>query len=178
MRRTPHGRRPCVGRIVCPRMERAARATVTCASTGRKRTTTPRPDSRPVDFPTEEEESVALSAARGGKGRGEMHAKRIARFATLVAVVALAAPALAQAGNEVTKWNEIAVSTVNAQPALISAPPAGAVYVAMVQGAVYGAVNAADRHGRPYLVNRSFPKASPDAAAATGAYKVLSALFP
>jgi hypothetical protein len=48
----------------------------------------------------------------------------------------------------------------------------------MVQGAVYGAVNAADRHGRPYLINRSFPKASPDAAAATAAYKVLSALFP
>jgi hypothetical protein len=90
----------------------------------------------------------------------------------------LAVPAVAHASNEVTKWNEIAVNTVNAQPPLLSAPPAGAVFVAMVQGAVYGAVNAADRHGRPYLVNRSFPKASPDAAAATAAYKVLSALFP
>jgi VCPO second helical-bundle domain len=107
-----------------------------------------------------------------------MEPRRLARFAALAAVVALAVPALAQAGNEVTKWNEIAVSTVNAQPPLLSAPPAGAVFVAMVQGAVYGAVNAADRHGRPYLINRSFPKASPDAAAATAAYKVLSALFP
>jgi hypothetical protein len=70
------------------------------------------------------------------------------------------------------------VNTVNAQPPLLSAPPAGAVFVAMVQGAVYGAVNAADRHGRPYLINRSFPKASPEAAAATAAYRVLSALFP
>src|SRR5262249_26007714 len=32
--------------------------------------------------------------------------------------------------------------------------------------------------GKPYLVNRSFPKASSDAAAATAAYTVLSALFP
>jgi hypothetical protein len=46
------------------------------------------------------------------------------------------------------------------------------------QGAVYGAVNAVDRHGKPYLINRSLPKASADAAAATAAYKVLSALFP
>ena len=57
------------------------------------------------------------------------------------------------------------------------APPAGAVFVAMVQGAVYGAVNAADRHGRPYLVNQRFPKASPDAAAATAAFRVLDSLF-
>lgn len=107
-----------------------------------------------------------------------MHPKRLALFAALATAVALAVPALASAGNEVTKWNEIAVNTVNAQPGLISAPPAGAVHVAMVQGAVYGAVNAADRHGKPYLVDRSYPKASPDAAAATAAYRVLNTLFP
>ncbi len=107
-----------------------------------------------------------------------MHPKRLAPFAALAAAVALAVPALASAGNEVTNWNEIAVSTVNAQPALMSAPPAGAISIAMVQGAVYGAVNAADRHGKPYLVNRSYPKASPDAAAATAAYRVLNTLFP
>ena len=96
----------------------------------------------------------------------------------LAAAVALVVPALADAGNEVTKWNEIAVNTVNAQAPITSGPPAGAVFVAMVQGAVYGAVNAVDRHGKPYLINRSFPKASAEAAAATAAYKVLSALFP
>ena len=100
------------------------------------------------------------------------------RLVVLAATVALAVPTVAQAGNEVTKWNGIAVSTVNAQPALLSAPPAGAVFVAMVQGAVYGAVNAVDRHGRWYLVNRSFPNASTDAAAAAAAYGVLNALFP
>jgi hypothetical protein len=108
-----------------------------------------------------------------------MRGTRLGRLAVLGVAAALAAPAVAQA-NEVTKWNEIAVGTINAptQPAIVSAPPAGAVFVAMVQGAVYGAVNAADRHGKPYLINRSFPKASADAAAATAAYKVLSALFP
>jgi len=42
---------------------------------------------------------------------------------------------------------------------------------------VYGAVNAVDRHGRPYLVYRSYPKASADAAAATAAFRVLDSLF-
>jgi hypothetical protein len=79
--------------------------------------------------------------------------------------------------NEVTKWNEIAVSTVNAQPPITSAPPAGSIFVAMAQGAVYGAVNAVDRHGKPYLVNRSFPKASANAAVATAAFRVLDSLF-
>jgi VCPO second helical-bundle domain len=106
-----------------------------------------------------------------------MNQRRVGRFAVLVAAVALAFPAVAQAGNEVTKWNEIAVNTVNAQAPITSAANAGAVFVAMVQGAVYGAVNAADRHGRPYLINRSFPKASVDAAAATAAFRVLDSLF-
>ena len=66
------------------------------------------------------------------------------------------------AANEVTKWNEIATNTVLAHPAITSAPPAAAVFVAMVQGAVYGAVNAIDRHERPYLVVRRFPMASMD----------------
>src|SRR5580765_7270649 len=106
-----------------------------------------------------------------------MKVARFGRLAVLVGAVAIAVPAVAQA-NEVTKWNEIAVSTVNAQPPLTSAPNAGSIFVAMAQGAVYGAVNAVDRHGKPYLVNRSFPKASEDAAAATAAFRVLYTLFP
>jgi hypothetical protein len=105
-----------------------------------------------------------------------MKPPRLGRLAVFGAAVALAVPAVAQA-NEVTKWNEIAVGTINAQPPLTSAPPAGAVFMAMVQGAVYGAVNAVDRHGRPYLVDRSYPKASADAAAATAAFRVLDSLF-
>ena len=105
-----------------------------------------------------------------------MKSARLGRLAVLGAAVALAIPAVAQA-NEVTKWNEIAVNTINAQAPITSGPPAGAVFVAMVQGAVYGAVNAVDRHGRPYLVNRSYPKASADAAAATAAFRVLDFFF-
>ena len=92
--------------------------------------------------------------------------------------VALAVPTVASSANEVTKWNEIALNTVNAQPPIASAPSAASIFVAMVQGAVYGAVNAVDRHGRPYLVNRSYPKASAEAAAATAAFRVLDTLFP
>ena len=82
-----------------------------------------------------------------------MNVARFGRLAILGAALALAVPAVALA-NEVTKWNEIAVSTVNAQPPITSAPSAGAVFIAMVQGAVYGAVNAADRHGKPYLIDQ------------------------
>jgi len=98
-------------------------------------------------------------------------------LAAVAALLAVALPAVAQA-NEVTKWNELAVTTVNAQPPITSQAQAGAVFMAMVQGAVYGAVNAADRHGKPYLVNRSYPKSSVDAAAATAAFRVLNTLFP
>ena len=107
-----------------------------------------------------------------------MNPTRLGRLAVLGLAVALTVPAVATSANEVTKWNEVAVNTVVAQPGIASAPPAASIFVAMVQGAVYGAVNAVDRHGRPYLVNRSFPKASPEAAAATAAFRVLDTLFP
>jgi hypothetical protein len=103
--------------------------------------------------------------------------RRCAWFAGVAVAVALAVPATASA-NEVTKWNSIALDTVLAQPPIASAPPASAVFVAMVQGAVYGAVNSIDRHQRPYLVNRRFPMASLDAAVAAAAFRVLDALFP
>jgi hypothetical protein len=86
-------------------------------------------------------------------------------------------PTVASA-NEVTNWNEIALNTISTQPPIASAPNATGVFTAMVQGAVYGAVNAVDRHGRPYLINQSFPHGSDDAAAATAAFRVLDTLFP
>jgi hypothetical protein len=102
----------------------------------------------------------------------------LGRLAALLAVAALAIPATA-AANEVTTWNAIAQSTVLAQPPNTSAPPATAVFMAMVQGAVYGAVNAIDRNHRPYLVYRRADKhASKEAAVATAAFTVLDATFP
>jgi hypothetical protein len=101
----------------------------------------------------------------------------LGRLAVLAAVVALVAPAVALA-NEVTSWNFIAQNTILAQPPKTSAPPASAVFMAMVQGSVYGAVNAIDRRHRPYLVFRRVPHASKEAAVATAAFSVLDALFP
>jgi hypothetical protein len=99
-------------------------------------------------------------------------------LATLAAVVAPAAPAAPAAGaaNKVTKWNQIATTTLAAFP-----PPAGGapsalhINLAMTQGAVYDAVNAIEPRHRPYLLMSRFdPTASKEAAVATAAYRVLS----
>jgi hypothetical protein len=105
---------------------------------------------------------------------------RIAATALLAAAMGgfSAAPAVAQA-NEVTKWNSIAQTTVLAQPPITSAPPASFTFIAMVQGAVYDAVNAIDQTHRPYLLTRKFDQgASQEAAAATAAFRVLTLTFP
>jgi hypothetical protein len=98
--------------------------------------------------------------------------------AALVAAVALAAPAAAQA-SEVTHWNRIAMSTLVAFPLPAGgAPSALQINMGMTQGAVYDALNAIEpKHHRPYLLNRRFgATASKDAAAATAAYRVLSSI--
>ena len=72
----------------------------------------------------------------------------------------------------VTDWNAIASTAIvtNAgQP-----PPPSALSFAMVQGAVYDAVNAIDRGYQPYLVQpNANPTDSKEAAAATAAFRVL-----
>ena len=99
--------------------------------------------------------------------------------AALLGVAALCwtiatAPARA---DTVTDWNAYASTAIviNAgQP-----PPAAVLSFAMVQGAVYDAVNAIDRGHRPYLAEPpAGPSDSKDAAAATAAFRVLVGLFP
>ncbi len=107
-----------------------------------------------------------------------MRRNRMLWLAVLAVLAALAAPAAAQA-NEVTKWNEIAQNTILAQPPITSAPPASVTFIAMVQGAVYDAVNSIDQTHRPYLLTRKFDQlASQEAAAATAAFRVLTLTFP
>ena len=99
-------------------------------------------------------------------------------LAALAAAVALVIPVTAQA-NEVSNWNRIAMSTLVVFPGPAGgAPPALQVHMAMVQGAVYDAINATEpKHHRPYLLNRRFGStASQEAAAATAAYRVLSSI--
>jgi hypothetical protein len=62
-----------------------------------------------------------------------MHHTRLSCLAALAAAAALVVPSVA-AANEVTTWNEIGVTTVNAQPPPTSAAQAGTVFVAMVHG--------------------------------------------
>ena len=92
--------------------------------------------------------------------------------AALVAAFALAAPALARA-DTVTEWNLNASMAVAAQPPQQSVP-----HLAMVQGAVYDAVNAIDGGHDGYLLTSRVgsPFDSKEAAAATAAYRVLLSL--
>jgi hypothetical protein len=101
------------------------------------------------------------------------HFKKILTLPLLVAqaMVALISPAVARA-NAVTDWNviaSIAIVTTAVQP-----PPVSALSFAMVQGAVYDAVNAIDRGHQPYLVQPpSNPTDSKEAATAAAAFRVL-----
>jgi hypothetical protein len=79
-------------------------------------------------------------------------------------------------GAAVRAWNEIAVDTLIGLPGPAGgAPPAAQVHVAMVQGAVFDAVNAIGRrHYRPLLLKKRYSaRASTDAAVAAAAYGVL-----
>src|SRR5438094_3943418 len=93
-----------------------------------------------------------------------------------LALVALASPTVARA-DAVTDWNLIASNAIvvtAGQP-----PPVSVLHFAMVQGAVYDAVNAIDRTHRPYLVQPpSNPTDSKEAATAAAAFRVLVGLFP
>jgi hypothetical protein len=90
----------------------------------------------------------------------------------------VATPARAQpeSANVVSDWNRIAVATLAAfPPAASGAPPALQVNLAMVQGAVYDAINAIEPRHQPYLLETRFtPTASKEAAASTAAYRVVS----
>jgi hypothetical protein len=82
----------------------------------------------------------------------------------------------AASGDAVRAWTEIAVNTLIGLPGPAGgAPPAAQIHVAMVQGAVYDAVNAIGRrHYRPYLLHQHFSAwSSQDAAVAAAAYGVL-----
>jgi hypothetical protein len=97
----------------------------------------------------------------------------------VVALSGVSAPLHAQsAGNPVTEWNLIAANTLSQFPGPAGgAPPAQQLHLAMVQGAVYDALNAIEPRYRPYLLEQRFAStASMDAAAATAAYRVLSSI--
>ena len=94
----------------------------------------------------------------------------------VAALCAMIAPAPARA-DTVTDWNAYASTAIVANAG--QPPPVAVLSFAMVQGAVYDAVNAIDRGHRPYLAQPPASRSdSKDAAAATAAFRVLVALFP
>jgi hypothetical protein len=95
-----------------------------------------------------------------------------------VSSASAAPPARTDAG-EVIHWNQVAATTLAAVPGPDGgAPPAFAINMGMVQGAVYDAVNAiGPKQHRPYLLNRrTGATASVDAAVATAAHEILRQL--
>ena len=99
---------------------------------------------------------------------------RIARM-IILATFALSSAAAARA-DAVLDWNAIAVSTAVANK---QNPFAQARYAAIVQLAVFEAVDSITHKYQPYLGSISAPSdASPDAAAIEAAYQVLSTYFP
>jgi hypothetical protein len=102
---------------------------------------------------------------------------RHALAAALTGLAALVAPAVGSA-DTVTQWNQNAATALYvtaAQP-----PNVSVLHMAMVQGAVYDAVNAIDGSREGYLLTSrvATPTDSKDAAAATAAYKVLLNIVP
>jgi hypothetical protein len=104
------------------------------------------------------------------------HGRRVCAW--LVAVAALAVPGVAQA-DVLNDWNVIAQGQTIALRPTAHGQMRG---IAMVQGAVYDAVNAIDRGYQPYLLDVNAldiqPWASYDAAIATAAHHVLVAIVP
>jgi hypothetical protein len=99
-----------------------------------------------------------------------------------LALISLASSTVAH-GDAVTYWNEIASNAIVMTAAQF--PPVSTLSFAMVQGAVYDAVNAIDRGHQPYLVQPpSNPTDSKEAATAAAAFRVLvgfddlAGLFP
>jgi hypothetical protein len=103
-------------------------------------------------------------------------------IALLAAVTLHPGPAYAAENDAVRVWNERAVTTLvngpTATPKGVQfAPPVAMIHIAIVQGAVYDAVNAIKGGHQPYLPGLKAPtSASKGAAAATAAHHVLVGL--
>src|SRR6185369_10566188 len=103
-------------------------------------------------------------------------------IALLAAVTLHPGPAYAAENDAVRVWNERAAITLTNGPAAAApgvqfTPPVAFVHIAIVQGAVYDAVNAIKGGHDPYLAGLKAPtSASKGAAASTAAHHVLIAL--
>jgi hypothetical protein len=100
-------------------------------------------------------------------------------------MIPFASVAAAEPAGVVLDWNLNAVNALSnaataTPPGAGQTPPVSAIHLAMVQGAVYDAVNAIDGHHAPYLhgLPSAPATASKAAAAATAAHDVLVEMTP
>jgi hypothetical protein len=90
---------------------------------------------------------------------------------------AQATPPVARDPAVITTWDAIAVRTIVVQG--LKPPPVAQLYLGFVSAAIYNAVVTIDGRFTPYTTQpRAHAHASPEAAAATAAYRVLSVYFP
>jgi hypothetical protein len=97
-------------------------------------------------------------------------------LAMAILAILFAAPASASA-DAVADWNAIAIQTISAATPARPAP-VGFLDMAIVQVAVYDAVQAIDRRFKPYHVEIPGASGSPEAAVARAAHDILVNLFP
>ena len=106
-----------------------------------------------------------------------MHQMRGAGLLMAAAVLLASTVAAPARADTVTDWNAIATTAIVATAG--QSPHASTPSFAMVQGAVYDAVNAIDRGHRPYIAAPPADRSgSKRAAAATASFRVLAGLFP
>ncbi|HEV8281474.1 MAG TPA: vanadium-dependent haloperoxidase [Candidatus Limnocylindrales bacterium] len=103
----------------------------------------------------------------------------------LAGVIPVTSVSAAEPAKVLLDWNQYAIEALSnpntaATPGAGQTPPVGSLHLAMVQLAVYDAVNAIDRSREPYLsgLPRAPRTASKSAAAATAAHHVLVGLVP
>ena len=101
---------------------------------------------------------------------------RLQTCRVLAALALLLAVTVGARANAVVDWNEIAVQTIIAPPA--RPVPISFLDMALVQVAVYDAVQAIERQYEPYHVEIPGASGSPEAAAAKAAHDMLVYLFP
>lgn len=126
--------------------------------------------------------------SHGSKARRWLAGFTVVALVAGATLIPAASAAAATPDRTVIAWNRHAVealsnplSTAIPTPRVPGAalpPPVAAVHLAIVQGAVYDAVNAIDRGHEPYIVGlpRASRTASKAAAAATAAHHVLNRL--
>jgi hypothetical protein len=123
--------------------------------------------------------------ARARRGLAHRGGRPLALILIAASLLVPAAPAMAaEPGDMVLQWNAKALAAIQnpptaTPPGLGQAPPGSLIQLAIVQGAVYDAVNAIAGGHEPLLGGLSAPSsASQAAAAATAAHHVLVGLTP